>query len=501
MESKLLPLFVAVPMGAAFLVPLLSKVWQGFAELLSNLASSVLLGLSCVGVAYMLTGSGPLICRMGGWAPTLGITLVYDQLTVLVVLALNLIGFCGLLYSVRFLDGYTGRWKFHTLYLLVLTGLNGVAITGDMFNIFVFIEISAVASYALVAFGTDFEELEGGFKYMVIGEIGGMAILLAIALMYARASTLNMAVVSQALGAMGQTPLFWFMAATFLIGFAVKMGMVPFHAWMPDAYPSAPAPVAALLSGVFSKVVGVYAMSRVLFCVFGLSRANAPHFFNLLVAVGLVSIAAGALWAYNQKDYKRMLAYSSVSQIGYIVLGLGLGNWWGVVGALLHIVTHALGKSTLFLASGSIENGTGVRDMDKLRGLEQRMPWTTWTYMLGSFSLAGVPPFVGFFSKVLIILGALSARMYWLAILAALFSAVTLGYFVRFINKAFFARPQAEETPARESAATMVVAMVLLVLVSLAVGIGFKPVLDKVIGPAAQVLLDGAAYARMVLGG
>ena len=501
MDAMFLPLFVAVPMAAAFIIPFLAKLRQRSADLVANIAGTVLMGTSVYGVALLATGAPTLVYRMGGWSPVLGITLVYDPLTALVSLSLNLVGFAALLFSVRYLDSYTGRWKFYTLFMLVLAGLNGVVVTGDIFNLFVFIEISAVASYALVAFGTDFDELEAGFKYMVIGEIGGMALLLAIAVLYARASSLNMAVVSQVLAAAGQTPLFWFIIATFLIGFAVKMAMVPFHAWLPDAHPSAPAPVSALLSGVFIKVLGVYAMSRVMFNVFGLSRANAAPFFNLLLSFGVLSILAGGLLAYNQKDYKRLLAYSSISQIGYILIGLGLGNYWGIVGALFHLLAHGLGKGLLFLTAGSVEHETGTRDLDKLSGLEKSMPATAWSYLAGSLSLAGVPPFAGFFSKLFIIVGALAARMYWLAILAALFSTVTLGYLIKVVNKAFFGRQGAEPTKARESPATMVMAMLFLVIVTLAAGIGFKPLLDWLVGPAAQVLLNGLGYAKTVLGG
>jgi len=500
MDARFLPLFVVVPMTSAFLIPLFSKLWPRFADLIANAAGTALFALSVYGAIYLFTDTQVLLYHMGGWASTLGITLAYDHLTALVALAVNTVGLAALLFSVRYLDHYTGRWKFFSLFMLILTGLNGVTIAGDVFNMFVFIEISAISSYALVAFGTDFDELEAGFKYMVIGEIGGTAILLAIALLYAKASTLNMAVVSQVMAGFGRTPLFWFIVATFLVGFAIKMAMVPFHAWLPDAHPSAPAPVSALLSGVFIKVLGVYAMSRVMFNMFGLSRGNAPMFFNLLLAFGVLSVVAGGLLAYAQKDFKRLLAYSSISQIGYILIGLGIGNYWGIVGALFHILAHALGKGLLFLTAGSVEHATGTRDLDKLSGLEQKMPVTTWSFLLGSLSLAGVPPFAGFFSKLFIVVGALSAKMYWLAVLAALFSTVTLGYLVKVVNKAFFGRTDREPTPAREAPGSMVLAMLGLLALTIALGIGFKPVLDHLVGPAAQVLLQGLGYAKGVLG-
>ena len=352
-----------------------------------------------------------------------------------------------------------------------------------------------------MAFGTHREELESGFKYMVMGEVGGLMILLSIALLYARTSTLNMADMSQVLAGVGHTPFFWFVLGTMLVGFAIKMSLMPFHSWLPDAHLSAPAPVSAVLSGVFIKVLGVYAMSRMVFNVFGLTRTTAPAFFNLLVGLGLVSIVAGGLLAITQKNYKRLLAYSTISQIGYIVLGLGIGNYWAVVGALFHVLGHATTKGLLFLASRSIERQTGSREIGNIGGLEKRMPVTAWSYILGSMSLSGAPPFAGFFSKLLIIVGAIASQMYWLAILAAVFSTVSLGYMLRVINGVFTTRKGVEPTTAHESPPTILLAMIILVALALTFGIMFRPVLDWIVQPAADVLFNGLGYARMVLGG
>jgi len=498
---KTLPLFVALPLLGAFLIPLLYKLWKGFADVIGNLVGAVLVGLAVYGVTALANGVPPAVYTMGGWMPPVGITLVYDSLTALIVLITNLVGFPALLFSIRYLDQYTGRWKYYSLFMLLLAGLNGVALSGDMFNMFVFIEIAAIASYSLVAFGTHAEEIESGFKYMVLGEVGGLMILLSIALLYSRTSTLNMADMSQSLAAIGMSPFVWFCLATLLVGFAIKMALVPFHSWLPDAHLSAPAPVSAVLSGVFIKVLGIYAMSRVVFNVFGLTRTTAPQFFNLLVGFGLVSIVVGGLLAINQKNYKRLLAYSTVSQVGYIVLGLGIGNYWAVVGALFHVLSHAVTKGLLFLASRSIERQTGTREIGKLGGLERNMPVTAWSYILGSLSLAGVPPFAGFFSKLLIIVGAVASRMYWLAILAALFSTVSLGYLLKVINGVFVGRDGQPKLDVKESPVVILLALVILVGLALTFGLLFRPVLDLIVQPAAEALFGGLAYARMVLGG
>lgn len=501
MEGSFLPLFIAIPLGAAFLVPLLAKLWPRIASLIASLATAALLGISIYAWLLLRRVDVPFHYWVGGWK-VIGIAMWFDALTALIVLVINVVGFCATLYSHSYLDRYTtGRWKFYTLILLLIAGLNGLSISGDLFNMFVFIEISAIASYALVAFGTEEEEVEAAFKYMVLGEVGGAVLLFGIALLYAKASTLNLGTLTGALAVSGRTPFYWFVIATLLIGFAIKMGMEPFHAWLADAHFSAPAPISALLSGVFIKVTGVYGMSRLMFNVFGVSRAETPAFFNLLIAFGAVSMVLGGLLAYSQNDYKRLLAYSSISQIGYILVALGIGNFWGIAGALFHILAHALGKGTLFLASGSVEMQTGTRELDRLKGLERSMPFTSWAHILGSFSMAGVPPFAGFFSKLFIIIGALAARMYWLAFLAALFSAVTLAYLTKVVNNAFFAKRGEELTPAKESPAPMVLAMVVLVILLIVVGIGAQGVLDHLVGPAARVLLDGVNYARLMLGG
>jgi multicomponent Na+:H+ antiporter subunit D len=499
--AQYLPLFVVVPLAGAFLIPLLGRVWRFFADVIGNLVGAFLVTFSVYGLVALAQGVAPVVYRMGGWMPPLGITLVYDPLSALIVLIANLVGLPALLFSTRYLDRYTGRWKYYTLFMLLLAGLNGVALTGDMFNLFVFLEIAAVSSYALVAFGTGEEELEAGFKYMVMGEIAGMMVLVSVALLYAKTSTLNMADMSRALQAVGQTPFTWFVLGTMLIGFATKMALMPFHSWLPDAHLSAPAPVSAVLSGVFVKVLGVYAMSRVVFNVFGLTRATAPTFFNLLVGLGLFSLVAASLLAINQMNYKRLLAYSTISQIGYIVLGLGIGSYWAVVGALFHVLAHSVTKGLLFLASRSIERETGSREIGAISGLEKSMPVTSWSYIAGALSLAGVPPFAGFFSKLFIIVGAVAAKMYWLAIVAALFSVVTMGYLLKVINNVLLVHKDREPTKAKEAPFAILVALVMLAAMALAFGLGFRPLLDRVVAPAARVLMGGLEYARMVLGG
>jgi len=264
---QILPLFIAIPMGAAFVLAMLLKARHSVVDILANVVTAVLLALS---ITLIMT-KGTITYEMGRWAPPLGIVLVLDGLTVLMLLIVNLIAFLATIFSISYMERFTAKAKFYSMFMLMLTGLNGVILTGDIFNMFVFLEIASIASYVLVAFGTEDEELEASFKYMVISSVGGLFILLSIALLYAMTGTLNMAHLSQIISSQKSGIGFLFTAALMITGFAIKAAIVPFHAWLPDAHPSAPSPVSAMLSGVFIKTLGIYAMMRVLVNVIGIS--------------------------------------------------------------------------------------------------------------------------------------------------------------------------------------------------------------------------------------
>lgn len=492
-----LPLFIAIPLLAAFLIPLLSKLWKPFAPIIGNITAFILFVLSLYGIA-VIQGFPMLVYKFGNWPPPIGIVFSFDALSAFMTLVISIVVFSGAIFATRYLNHYTGQWKFWTLYMLISTGLMGISVTGDLFNMFVWIEISAIASYALVSFGIEAEELEAAFKYMVMGEIAGMTLLLVIALIYAKTSTLNLADIALSLQSIKGSAFYWSILSLLLFAFSVKAALVPFHFWLPDAHPAAPAPISSLLSGVFIKVLGVYTSARFIFNIFGLSRENAPFFFNILIGLGLLSIIFAGVTALNQNDYKRLLGYSTVSQVGYIMLGFGIGNFYGVAGAILYILAHALAKGLLFLTSGSVVYATGTRDISKLGGLGERMPTTAWSFRFGALSLIGLPPLVGFFAKFLIALGAIKQGFLWLAIVAIGFSGVTLGYLLKIENNVYLKKNGVE---AKESPFLMRVAMVFLVILIIILGFGYKPLMDFVIQPAAEALLRGTEYINLILGG
>ncbi len=496
MSHNLIPLFVAIPLGGAFLVSLFGKRVRWFPDSLSNLATFSLLSISLFSI-ILVKNSGMLVYKVGGWVPPIGICMVLDSLTSFMLVTVNLIAFLVTIYSISYMESYTAKWKFYTLFLLMLAGMNGVIITGDMFNLYVFLEIAAVSSYALVAFGTEHEELEASFKYMVMGVLASTFILLGIVLLYSFTSTLNMADISRTLAETGTSRIVFFVAALFLMGFGLKAALVPFHWWLPDAHPSAPAPISAMLSGVLIKVLGIYALARVLFNVLGIT----PTISTLLMGLGTISMVLGAFLAIGQDDIKRMLAYSSISQVGYIVLGIGIGTPLAILGALFHLINHAVFKSLLFLNSGAIEYSTGTRDLRKMGGLNFRLPVTGYTSLVGSMSISGIPPLSGFWSKLIIIFAAIQARYFGLASIAILVSIITLAYYLKLQRSAFFGNLKSEWIRIKEVPSTMRLSMIVLSILCLVGGLLLIPAFKGVfLTSAAEALSVGKEYAALVFG-
>ncbi|MEI6630998.1 MAG: proton-conducting transporter membrane subunit [bacterium] len=491
----MLPVFVIIPLGAAFLIPILAKFRQGLAALVANLGAGLLLFFSICSI-YWLRG-GLKIYHVGGWPPPFGICMVLDGLTVLMLLVVNLIGFLALVYSVDYIKRYTSTYLYYTLFCLLLAGLNGIVISGDLFNLFVFLEITSIACYSLIAFGTEAEELEAAFKYLVLGSVADTLILLAIGMLLGCVSTLNMADISRSLNAAASSNLILYSTALFIMGFGLKTALVPLHAWLPDAHPAAPAPMSAMLSGVVIKIVGVYALIRVIFNIIGFSLIVSKIFIWL----GILSMAAGVLLAIGQWDFKRLLAYHSISQIGYVVFAIGLGTPLGITAGLFHLFNHSLFKSLLFLNSGAVEYSTGTRRLEKLGGLYQSMPVTSATSLVASFSIAGIPPFCGFWSKLMIIIAAFQANNIFGAVVCILVAMVTLASFLKVQKYAFMRKIEQAALTVKEAPVFMRFSMLALALLCILVGLFFVPFVDMIIKPAAAVLLEGRDYARLILGG
>jgi multicomponent Na+:H+ antiporter subunit D len=502
--SILLPLFIAIPLAMAFVLPMFGKKGKTAATVVANMATLSLLGLAiaCIG----RTG----VYEMGNREIPLGINLVLDGLSCLMLLAIGVVAAAAMLFSAGYMERYTAKAKYLSLFLLMVAGMNGVVLSGDIFNLFVFLEVASLASYALVGFGCGHEELEASFKYTVLGTIASLFVLFAIALVYGNTGALNMAYISKTIHGSGVNAGLGFALGLFIVGFGLKAALVPFHAWLPDAHPSAPAPISAMLSGVLIKTLGVYALARVVFNIFGVSLSVGW----LLIVLGILSMVAGAFLAIGQWDIKRLMAYSSISQIGYVVLGIGLGALllaegnslvWAslaIFGGLFHLVNHAVYKSLLFLTSGSVEMATGTRELKQMGGLAGKLPFTRAACTVASASIVGIPPFSGFWSKLILIVAAVQAHYYWIAAVIVFVSLCTLIMYLKVQRYAFLGELPENLQRVQENGGSMRVAMVSLACLCVLMGLlvlvpGLR---DAILEPAVKVLTNGFEYSALIAG-
>lgn len=494
----IIPMFVIIPLSTAFLISLIGRFVKRVViiDIIAAVSSSALLVLSLSGIK-LLAGSagGLLVYKVGGWAPPFGICMVMDRLTVFMLLTVNLIAFLVAVFSASYMERYTDKPKFYTLFFLMVTGMNGLIATGDLFNLYVFLEIASIASYALVAFGTEAEELEASFKYAIMGSLASSFIFIGIAFLYGFTSTLNMADMARVLSIKPGVWVVPFVSVLFLMGFGLKAALVPFHAWLPDAHPSAPASISAMLSGVLIKSLGVYAMVRIFFNVFSMNGA----YLSVFMFLGALSMIVAVILALSQWDLKRLLAYHSISQIGYVFLGIGLGTPLGILGGLFHLFNHSVFKSLLFLTSGAIDYSAGTRDLNEMSGLREKMPVTAGTNLIASMSIAGIPPFNGFFSKLLIIFACVQKSHYGYGIAAVIGSVLTLASFMKVQKYAFWGKLNERYKDIKEVPLTMRFAMVGLAAICVLGGLLLLPPVAPFLKGAADVLLNGKGYAAVVI--
>jgi multicomponent Na+:H+ antiporter subunit D len=439
MNAHLPELIVIIPLLGAFLVTIAGTLHR---KLCFPLAALILLGslLSAVGLLVRVAREGVVEYYLAGWRPPVGIGYRVDGLNglvLVVVAAVALINLLGTRPSVE--KDFADRLApFYTLYILFVTGLMGIVVTGDAFNLYVLLEIAAITGYALIGMGDQRRAPLAGLNYIFMGTIGASLYLLGIGYIYLVTGTLNMMDMAARLPALGASRIVVSAFIFCIAGLCLKMGFFPLHAWLPNAYSYAPAAVGSLIAPLMTKVM-VYVMLRIMLTVF------APGFTFGTMGVGpgmvwlaVVAIVAGSVLALSTRHLKRMLTYIIVAEVGYMVGGFWLGNRAGISGAALHIVNDAAMTLCVFLAAGAIIYKVGGETIDDLQGLFRKMPVTMAAFALGGLSIIGVPPTCGFFSKWYLIAGGLAAGQY--AYVAALIfsSLVNLVLFFRIFEIAFF---------------------------------------------------------------
>ncbi|MHC1605189.1 MAG: complex I subunit 5 family protein [Candidatus Methanofastidiosia archaeon] len=479
-------LIIILPLLSAFLIPILALVSK---KVKNWFFVSIFLLIFYLSVAtFANISQNPISYHLGGWAPPFGIEIYCDSLSCFMLLIINGLAFLAALYSQGYLGEKRRRTQFYALFSLLVVGMNGIVLTADIFNMYVFLEILSISAYALVSFYRTRDALEASFKYMVQGSVASAFILLAIALIYGEYGTLNFFDIASKFAISKTSTL----TLTFLfIGLASKSAILPLHFWLPDAHPSAPAPISMLLSGIMIKTT-IYLMCRLFLTVFSINIV----FSNLLLILGCLCAIVGVAMALVQHNLKRLLAYHSISQIGYILIGLGILTPMGVSGGLFHLLNHALFKSLLFLSAGALIYSTGSQDLDNLGGLAKKMPYLTVVTIIAAFSISGIPPTNGFVSKWMIYVA--SYKEYPIVtIIALLVSVGTLLSFAKVIHSIFFGRTN-NAILARPIPLSMKIPMGIISI--LCIGIGIYPAPVQRIISTAVIALFGKSFVYTGLG-
>ncbi len=441
--------------------------------------NSVFLIMSLFILDHVLT-VGPIRYWLGGWRPPWGIEYVVDAMNAYLLIIVISIVILGLIYSrgnVRHEIEERKHVTFYTLVQLMAAGMYGITVTGDLFNMFIWLEIASLTAYALIAVAGG-RALRPAYNYVIMGSIGAVLYIFGVGWIYSVTGTLNFADMRLLLPLVYDSRAVQMGFAMIVVGVMIKAYIFPLHLWQPDVYTYAPSTISSMMASVHVKVM-FYMLLRMFYSVFTLDFIRHYIGLDLLICwVAAIAILAGSIWAIKQRNLKRMLAYSSVSQMGYILLGLGLSplSPWGLVGAAAHILNHAIGKGCLFMCAGAISQQEGLRDIRDFEGLGKKMPHVCAAFTIAALSMIGIPLTAGFASKLFLIVASLDAAQYPFVAVLLLSGLLNLVYFWRVIDQMYFVKHKGAENAVevRETVKSLPLSMVapILILASLCIIMG-----------------------------
>jgi multicomponent Na+:H+ antiporter subunit D len=479
--------FFTIPsyMATAFVIIMVSLKRDRYVPVVAVTGALMALAFSLLAIPQVLPGK-PVTMQMEEWVAPYGITIFGDYLSITLSCIISFVALMTIIFSISFIR--ERRAKYYALLSLLFAGMFGVVHTGDIFNLFVFLELLSIASYGLIAFPRKRLALEASIKYLIMGSLGTSLLLMGIAFLYGLTGSLNMADVASGLSGMS-SPVMAVALGLVLAGLGIKAGLVPFHTLHLDGYTAAPTPVSAVLAALVANI-GLYAILRVSFILFSAPLAA----LQILLWFGTVSMVLGSVLALRQNNLKRMLAYSGVSQVGFIAMSVGLGTSLGLLGGLFHMVNQVLIKGLLFFCAGAVIYFARTADLDSLSGVLKSDRLLSFSFLAGVLALAGVPLFNGFASKWIIYMATLEVSPA-LTLLAVVASVISLAYGLKAYSVIFSGNPSGKAVEVR---LPMSMRIPLVILAALVIIIGVMPWIGIGVASLMASGLDSAAYIEGV---
>jgi multicomponent Na+:H+ antiporter subunit D len=500
--NLLLVLPILLPLATAALC----LIFRSHQVIQRSLATIGAVGLLVVALLLLNTVAkqGMLVTQIGNWPAPYGITIVCDIFSAIMVVLATLMGVAVVIYSLGIMDAPRENHGYYAFLHLLLMGVCGVFLTGDLFNLYVWFEVMLMASFILLALGGEKPQLEGGIKYVTLNLLSSAFFLTALGMLYGTVGTLNMADLARQLPTLENQGLVTTLAILFMIAFGIKSAVFPFFFWLPASYHTPPVPVSAIFAGLLTKV-GVYTIIRTFSLLFT-HDTSYTHF--LLLTIAGFTMVTGVLGAMAQNEFRRILSFHIISQVGYMIMGIGLFTPLAVAGAIFYIMHHIIVKTNLFLASGVARILGGSFELDQLSGLYKSAPGLTILFFISAFSLAGVPPLSGFWAKFILIRASIDVQAYIISATALAVSLLTLYSMTKIWGNAFWGEVTRSPTPIEcvlmpmpsiSCRIALYLPMVLLASLTLIIGLWAEPIFELA-GRAAEQLLHPDIYIQAVLG-
>jgi multicomponent Na+:H+ antiporter subunit D len=490
-----LPVLIPLITIILLLLTFQRRAWQAWI----GLTGSILQLTLAIFLAIHVKTHGILVLNTGNWEAPFGITLVVDAFSSIMLVLSGIISVSVCIYSIGAIDRQRQSFFFWPMLQGLLAGVNGAFVTGDIFNLYVWFEVMLTASFVLITLGGEKKQLKGAIKFVTINLVSSLFFLAGIGLLYGKTGTLNMADLALKLSLADNKVLMNTSAVLFFVAFSIKAAVVPFFFWLPASYHTPPVAISALFSGLNTKV-GVYAMIRFYTLLFVQDKL---FWHPLFLWIGGFTMMIGVLAAASQYDIRKILSFHIISQIGYMIMGLGIFTLAGIAGAIFFMAHNIIAKTNTFLVAGLINIQTGSYDLKKIGGLYKSNPWLSVLFLIPAFGLAGIPPLSGFFGKLVLITAGFSDGEYVISFIALGVGIFTLFSMVKIWNEAFWKqRPPglpALEGENKNLPVSMVIPVVFLGLITLTMGFGVKPILEIAMNAAAQ-LLDAKIYIQAVMG-